>query len=640
MWKVAQREPGDALNAETLQLPNTTMKYTITILTLVCLAMLGRAQSTAFQKLAEVNRCWLEQCDVSQYVAMPAQGTSEQAWIQYHLQLVEQTLRARSTVGLSPQQAAARAQCLNDLHEYRQVARFPVNDQYRYRTPIFIDRHNNFCAVGYLIKASGHEDISRRIAATTNLAYVRDMRYPELAEWADAHGFTADELAWIQPGYPPDYTANTVGKGTNGVVYEFMADEAAGRMYVGGDFSAVDSTIPAANIAYLTPTGAGSYEWHAMGSGLTGPVQAVAAFSGNIFAAGDFATGGSDVAYWDGSAWQPAGCLNGQVRDLAVMNGALYAAGEFEACNTSGTVAFAKWTGTAWAPIPGLTGFANTLYPDDITLIVGGAFSYQNDTPNIIRWSEAGGFESFAGGGIIHEVRDIAEFQDSLFAVCKSTATIDTNRLLYRLANDDGWQHQNAFELYQQFTNQGGAFSLNTMCKDGNKMILGGAFSYAPMVGSFGANCVSINSTLYPTDGEWAGVDGAVNKIAVFNGEVFVGGAFQQGFDPYYPVIGPQLNGIAKWNKDPMSAAHPATMTDALRISPNPVHSKSTLHLTGAEAASAFTLLDVRGSVVMAGQLTANRHQEIKLPELTPGLYVLRLTGAGGKQSTKRLLVN
>ena len=30
-----------------------------------------------------------------------------------------------------------------------------------------------------------------------------------MADWANAHGFTADRLAWIQPGYPPQTFGET-----------------------------------------------------------------------------------------------------------------------------------------------------------------------------------------------------------------------------------------------------------------------------------------------------------------------------------------------------------------------------------------------------------------------------------------------
>jgi hypothetical protein len=92
------------------------------------------------------------------------------------LQLVEKTLRSRSTDGLREQQIKSRLKTLDQLHAYWLSNTYPINNKVAHRNPIFIDDYNTFCAVGYLIKASGYEPLARTIADSENLSYL--MGYP------------------------------------------------------------------------------------------------------------------------------------------------------------------------------------------------------------------------------------------------------------------------------------------------------------------------------------------------------------------------------------------------------------------------------------------------------------------------------
>lgn len=332
------------------------MKRIFTTFLLFATVATAFANEKTFRKLAEVNSCWKEQSH-SVIANLPDyKGGSETEWIQIHLSLVEQVLRNKSTANLSASQKAHRTEALQHLNEYWRRAAFPQNEDYAIRLPIFIDKHDNFCAVGYLIKSTGHEDISRKISANTNLAYVREMNYPELNQWAADYGFTTDELAWIQPGYAPVHHAKALGKGVNGVVHEMFADDAEGKLYVGGAFTIADSSLATNNIAYVTEA-AGVYIWHTMGAGFNGPVYAIAKHDNKIFAAGAFTMSGdsavNNVAYWDGNEWRSAGCIFGTVKDLLEHGGNLYAAGDFDVCAALSEVNFARWQDDLyWQQIP------------------------------------------------------------------------------------------------------------------------------------------------------------------------------------------------------------------------------------------------------------------------------------------------
>lgn len=123
--------------------------------------------------------------------------------IQTHLYFVEEHLRAKETNHLSVEQKENRAQCLNYLNEYRLNGVFPKNLYHKERTPYFIDDFGTACAVGQLVISSGYSELAIKISKENNYEYIENMDYPELVDWAKTHGFTIDELKWIQPTYGP-----------------------------------------------------------------------------------------------------------------------------------------------------------------------------------------------------------------------------------------------------------------------------------------------------------------------------------------------------------------------------------------------------------------------------------------------------
>jgi hypothetical protein len=55
-------------------------------------------------------------------------------------------------------------------------------------------------------------------------AYVHEIKVSGVAEWAAKNGFTLDELAWIQPGYPVQSNAQDMEGGLNGPVNAIAID--------------------------------------------------------------------------------------------------------------------------------------------------------------------------------------------------------------------------------------------------------------------------------------------------------------------------------------------------------------------------------------------------------------------------------
>jgi hypothetical protein len=111
-------------------------------------------------------------------------------------------LRLADTSALPEELRRVRAQNLDVLHAYRQAAVFPHNIHAPGRiAPVFIDREGRRCAVAQLMIESGAGTTAAKIAEQSNLARIREMDAATLAEWVPTSGFTAREVARIQPGY-------------------------------------------------------------------------------------------------------------------------------------------------------------------------------------------------------------------------------------------------------------------------------------------------------------------------------------------------------------------------------------------------------------------------------------------------------
>lgn len=118
-----------------------------------------------------------------------------------HLHGVALRLGARTPISAEQVHYQRRRTLLDTLEAYADRGLFPTNHALHGRTPVFIDERGTACAVGYLMIASGHEALAERIHREMNLAYIHAITLPEVSAWADDHGFTIDELAWIQPTY-------------------------------------------------------------------------------------------------------------------------------------------------------------------------------------------------------------------------------------------------------------------------------------------------------------------------------------------------------------------------------------------------------------------------------------------------------
>jgi len=132
------------------------------------------------------------------------ESATEVERIQTHLFYVIDLLEDAPTPHLSKVQRRNRAALLDELEDYAHRGIFParqLGDGYGARRPRFIDHRGVHCAVGELIKRSGHGALAQEINASHEFSYIFDIENPSLLDWASTSGFTTRELAMIQPGY-------------------------------------------------------------------------------------------------------------------------------------------------------------------------------------------------------------------------------------------------------------------------------------------------------------------------------------------------------------------------------------------------------------------------------------------------------
>ncbi len=604
------------------------------ITTLICILIAISSYAVpnkVFDKLSEVNKCWTEQTDIHVLNYPEYIERNDREWIRIHLELVEQTLRSRSTVHLTQEQKANRQAALDHLNEYWHTGAFPINDKYAERTPIFIDDYDNFCAVGYLVKATGHEDVSRMIASKTNLAYVREMNYPELFAWADNYGFTVDELAWIQPGYGPYSFTKAIGKGTNGNVYELFVNSTNDKLFVGGDFTMVDSTINSSGVAYLTESN-DVYTWHGMGSGVKGTVHTIVEFDNKIFVAGAIDSAGglpvNNVAYWDGTGWHAAGCTYGTVYDMVIHNNELYAVGDFDVCAALPDINFAKWDTTfkIWQQIPAPLGRINTVEVINNTFYLGGKFVLQNDTMTAIKWDVTNGYTKF-NNTPENEVTDFQKFDNDIYVTSKQTDTTNIDTILHKL-NGNTWETAYYMPFVMKpFMPIEYAPTYNTMCVDNDTLLIGGLFLHGGI--NFAAS--QVRRIAKHSGANDFSVDSTINKIVKFKNAIIAGGLFRKGNQ------NDRLNGICTRVYNPTAWVSNVTHNNIqFSIYPNPA--KSNITIENNFNASELRLYDIQGRLI-SSYTVESKKTTIALPEIAAGTYIAEISNAEGLSATERLII-
>lgn len=372
-------------------------------------------KTTAEKHLIAVNKQWegIAQCQET------INFEDETQRIQFHLAQVLEYLDEADLSNLSNGQKEKRKNTIQELKRYRDRAIFPKNDVLPIRNPIFKDQYQTACAVAFLMEQTGAQEVVNLIQQESNFAYIEKLseEYPQINSWADEYGFTLDELALIQPGYPSEYREfYEVGNGgpVEGKINVMKSNTTNDLLILAGSFSEVDGQA-ARNII-----GWDGENWVDMNSPIIGEIHDIWMSHSSLVVVGDFYLEGNPdlqniAAYKDGE-WigMQSGEMEGTVKTIHSQHGQFYVGGDFKKINGEAISYLAKKPFTDLNPM----GWNNDLefWSGGNTQFIENAFSINGPINKIIEVEDkiliAGSFDKTApdaDGELIsqHDVQNI-----------------------------------------------------------------------------------------------------------------------------------------------------------------------------------------------------------------------------------------
>lgn len=331
--------------------------------------------------------------------------------------------------------------------------------------------------------------------------------------------------------------------------------------------------------------------WHGLtpsALGLSGFVNCLTVFKGELIAAGGFATAGKDslnsIARWDGTKWKALGSgTNRPIWCLAVYKGELIAGGEFT--NAGGVAAngIARWNGSQWKPLSfGVRGATKdewvhvaAMVEYDGKLIVGGRFSYAGSEriQSMASWN--GSDWSEVPYDLFGDVRALTVFRQQLIAA-GDVSEPSAGTLLMRFDGVDRWSvigsgdpedEVDAVIVYKDNLIVGGKFA-KIEGVEATGIASWDGTSWQPLGAGLGQNtwCLSMfngeliaagaSGAIASWDGtKWenlgTGTNGDINSCLEFDGKLIVSGSFNSAG----PV---RASNVVVWNKPSSLANHNA----------------------------------------------------------------------------------
>ena len=249
--------------------------FSITSLTLFSLDY--NKTDTYYNHLYEVNKEWKHHQSICPKGTIKFDSDLER--ISLHLKLVCKVLVNQTPNNLSENQLKNRYALILELLDYANNSIFPENLFHQKRTPYFVDYKNVHCAVGYLMKQSGYEDLVLKIKKEHNYDYVKDIDTKGVLEWSVEQGFSIDELKWIQPTYPQNYF-EPIGNGANNSINQLTNDFYRNQIILTGEFDSINN-MPCLSIGVFKDE-----QFSCLGNGITGQINDVGAVD-SIFVCGE-----------------------------------------------------------------------------------------------------------------------------------------------------------------------------------------------------------------------------------------------------------------------------------------------------------------------------------------------------------------
>ncbi|MCG8331348.1 MAG: T9SS type A sorting domain-containing protein [Chitinophagales bacterium] len=581
--------------------------------------------NTAYGHLHCVNKEWAKHSD-----AVPdkdVQFNSDTDRIHFHLKTVIDYLSKNTPDNLSVEIKQKRLALLQSLEHYADRKVFPKNIHHTERRPYFIDHQGTHCAVGHLMAASGHSQLAQRIKSEHNFDYIKDIKTRGVAEWATASGFTIEDLAWIQPGYPPESIISAVGQGTNGPI-NAMHQKNNSQLIFAGVFDEVDN-LPCLNIGYYQDE-----QLYCLGDGLAGTINDINIYEDDIIVSGQLSDGTTNypLAIFSNESWsfidvpQREGATGFAIRtsydgyEISIAHSSIpeqqevwqFMDNEWEKRLTvNGSILDVKFTslGTCYA------GHFN-----QAILHQAGLEDSVIYTNNLIISSHLNNeWQSFSNN-ISDTIHVIKGAGNAIYLGGSCSRSPSSNNVCMSRYSNGVMQPMILADHFFGFLED--IYVIKDIVFLDGRLLFGGDFHIEPLLGTYGENFAEydlINNFVLAK----ANFNQAVNALTIMQGAIFLGGDFTQNLTD---ISVPHL---AKTDLT-ITAINEVEQVSNLQLFPNPA--TDLLSIRGLKTDFDYSIFDINGQEIQKGHSSA---PNIKVDLLTAGVYMINISTKSEKYSLK-----
>jgi hypothetical protein len=573
-------------------------------------------KASAYNHLLDVNAQWVYHKVEAPNVQVSFRNEDER--IKFHLQNVISILQ-------ESQPTKTKTQLLTELWQYAEVEQFPVNTGHTNRNPYFIDYQKTHCAVGYLMKVSGHEKLAQRIRKEHNYDFIKDIHTKGIPEWANEFGFTEAELAWIQPGYPVVNVFQPIDGQLNGLVKGMSSSWDPEGLFMYGNFNSVNNGACFNNLAYYDGT-----QLQCVGFDVQGTVNDMLSTGYGLVVVGDLMVGGDPF---------PLAHIHDEtvvetysIPDRPTAIGLAYhsfGSSEYLAIQSEVSGQCEIWEHSlingGWTLSASVAGQVNGITAAADGLIAYGAFQSATvytdiltdttfQTDNIFSWSNYTSPSGFSGAipDTVHCVITVGN------ATYISGASEPTEPVLSRYLNGVTQPLIFAAEFPQMKSIR------DVKSYDQGTFVISGDFDIQPFVGYYGKNLALYNPI---ANDYWAlgAFSLPVNVALKFNDQWYVGGEFTE-----------QLDQTAKYvamMSDPTDIEDRLNSSD-VKVFPNPVTDNLNITLqsnwSGIKTAKLFSL---DGKLHSEQPFHGQKHT-LSMSGIAAGKYILIIAGGATTSTT------
>lgn len=570
-------------------------------------------QSTSYNHLMEVNKQWKQFPDASPQNQI--QFSSDHERIKYHLQLVSVYLTTRMPDHLSADSKEKRKQLLEALNQYAGEGVFPINLFHSARQPYFIDHKGTHCAVGQLMAVSGHEEMAQKISQEYNYNYISEIPNQLLSSWAAEHGFTLDELAWIQPGYPPSQPITVLQNGPNDEV-KFMIGSTDQGLFLAGDFT----EIGGGNCDQV-----GKFknaQFSCIGNDLDGTINGISLSWDNFWVAGSFVNNGETypLATYKNNTW-----TYHEIPDRAGATGMSVSPSVLVIRPQNNPILREIWflENNSWEKKASLIGEINHIGEylselvfagdfDQVTIHSPGHIDLDVAVHNVVIKDYSSNNWSGLGVTVSDVVNVTKQVGSSLYigGSCETTSEVCLSRYLNGTIQPLIYNNDLTPQFWQ------GTYPHQIMSLELYNSELYIAGDLLKGSGKTGKGLIKYDLAYGDVQGV-AELDQEVNQVIMYNGKIYIGGAFTEN-----EVTNSPLPYIGRLNFSTTTSTEELLGENELSVYPNPV-SEAVL-VEGLKRSYDFQLFDVSGKLMKSG-LNQLNGEPVDVSNLASGVYFLKV---------------